>query len=49
MHCPYKKFLDSSFSQYLGVYSAEGTPVPIPNTEVKLCCVDGTSWLHVGE
>ncbi len=35
--------------QGLGVYSVEGTPVPIPNTEVKLHYVDGTSWLHVGE
>ena len=25
-----------------GVYSAEVTPVPIPNTEVKLCSADDT-------
>ncbi len=28
----------------VGVYGAEVTPVPIPNTEVKLCCDDDT-WL----
>ena len=28
----------------VGVYGAEVTPVPIPNTEVKLCCEDDT-WL----
>ena len=44
------KFLIPIISpQSLGVYSVGGTPVPIPNTEVKLHCVDGTSWLHVGE
>ncbi len=38
-----------TYFQNLGVYGAKGTPVPIPNTAVKLCRVDGTSWLHVGE
>ena len=38
-----------SFFQNLGVYGTEGTPVPFPNTEVKLCRVDGTAWLHVEE
>ena len=28
----------------VGVDDAEGTPVPIPNTEVKLCSADDT-WL----
>ena len=28
----------------IGAYSAEGTPVPFPNTEVKLCSDDDT-WL----
>ena len=28
--------------QCVGVFSEEGTPVPIPNTEVKLFCVDDT-------
>ena len=28
----------------VGVYGAEVTPVPFPNTEVKLCCDDDT-WL----
>ena len=26
----------------VGVLNAEGPPVPIPNTEVKLCCGDNT-------
>ena len=26
----------------VGVYGGEGTPVPIPNTEVKLTCADNT-------
>ena len=33
----------SSFKE-VGVYCAEVTPVPIPNTEVKLCREDNT-WL----
>ena len=32
-----------------GGYSAEVTPVPIPNTEVKLCIADGTAWETVWE
>ena len=28
-----------------GDYSNEVTPVPIPNTEVKLTCADGTADL----
>ena len=31
------------------VYSGEEIPVPIPNTEVKLACGDGTALLSVGE
>ena len=27
-----------------GDYSVEATPVPIPNTEVKLHCADDTWW-----
>ena len=38
-----------SFFQNLGVYGMKGTPVPIPNTEVKLRRVDGTAWFHVEE
>ena len=26
----------------VSVFSAKGPPVPIPNTEVKLCCADNT-------
>ena len=44
-----KRITTRIFIQNLGVYCAEGTPVPIPNTEVKLCCVDGTASLDVGE
>ena len=44
-----KKITTRIFIQDLGVYCAEGTPAPIPNTEVKLCCVDGTASLDVGE
>ena len=32
-----------------GGYSAEVTPVPISNTEVKLCIADGTAWETVWE
>ena len=28
----------------VGVLNAEGPPVPIPNTEVKLCGADNTWW-----
>ena len=34
---------------YFGGYSGEDTPVPIPNTEVKLSCADGTAWATVWE
>jgi hypothetical protein len=30
-----------------GGYSEEATPVPIPNTEVKLLCADDTALLRV--
>ena len=35
------------FRKHLTVFggnSEEGTPVPIPNTEVKLFSADGTAW-----
>ena len=32
-----------------GGYSSEATPVPIPNTAVKLVCADGTAWATVWE
>ena len=32
-----------------GGYGEEDTPVPIPNTEVKLLSGDGTAVLTVGE
>ena len=33
----------------LGDYSEKVTPVPIPNTVVKLLCADGTAALAVGD
>ncbi len=35
---------DGSVGLKVGVIHAEGPPVPIPNTEVKLCRADDT-WL----
>jgi hypothetical protein len=32
-----------------GGFSGEVTPVPIPNTEVKLSSADGTAWATVWE
>ena len=32
-----------------GDYSKEDTPVPIPNTEVKLFSADGTAWATAWE
>ena len=32
-----------------GYYSKEDTPVPIPNTEVKLLSADGTWWATAWE
>jgi hypothetical protein len=34
---------------FAGVYSSEATPVPIPNTEVKLTCGDGIAGLSLWE
>ena len=34
---------------FFGGDSEEETPVPIPNTEVKLFCADGTAWATVWE
>ncbi len=31
-------------SELIGCYSSVETPVPIPNTEVKHTCADGTAW-----
>ena len=33
----------------VGVFNGEGPPVPIPNTVVKLTCVDNTRWATVRE
>ena len=32
-----------------GGFSGGGTPVPIPNTAVKLTCADGTAWVTMWE
>ena len=34
--------IKSDSEEKVGVFSAKGPPVPIPNTEVKLCCADNT-------
>ena len=34
---------------FFGGNSEEAPPVPIPNTEVKLFCADGTAWATVWE
>ena len=35
--------------RFSGGDSREETPVPIPNTEVKLSSADGTAWVTVWE
>ena len=40
-----KKFLISELLKIVGVTNAEGPPVPIPNTDVKLCSGENT-WLE---
>ena len=35
--------------QFFGGDGEEETPVPIPNTEVKLFSADGTAWVTVWE
>ena len=42
---------DASFDSLLlvGADGDEGPPVPIPNTEVKLVCVDNTRWATARE
>ncbi len=36
-------------NSFFGGYSEEVTPVPIPNTAVKLFSADGTAWATVWE
>ena len=38
-----------SSNNLAGDNSEEATPDPIPNSEVKLFCVDGTAWVTVWE
>ena len=37
-------WLRALYLKVFGGNSEEDTPVPIPNTEVKLLCADGTAW-----
>ena len=37
------------FTDFIGGNSEEDPPVPIPNTEVKLFCADGTAWATMWE
>ena len=36
-------------ARWSGDYSADEPPDPIPNSNVKLCCADGTASEGVGE
>ncbi len=40
----YAVFRVLTLKRLCGYYSEEDTPVPIPNTEVKLFSADGTWW-----
>jgi hypothetical protein len=44
-----KKFYKKLIERLCGYYSKEDTPVPIPNTEVKLFSADGTWWVTAWE
>ena len=39
----------NEYNTICGYYSKEDTPVPIPNTEVKLFSADGTWWATAWE
>ena len=41
--------ISAFFKSLAGDNSEEATPDPIPNSEVKLFCVDGTAWVTVWE
>ena len=41
--------IKNRFFNLAGDNSEEATPDPIPNSEVKLFCVDGTAWVTVWE
>ena len=44
------KNFDINSHKFSGNYGIEETPDPIPNSEVKLYCADGTAWVtSVGE
>ena len=44
-----KKLYKKLIERLCGYYSKEDTPVPIPNTEVKLFSADGTWWVTAWE
>ena len=41
--------MSENLNRFIGGNSEEDPPVPIPNTEVKLFCADGTAWVTVWE
>ena len=45
----YLPVVSSQIARFGCAYRDEETPVPIPNTEVKLVIADGTAELSVGE
>ena len=42
-NCRCDQLRKNSFVYFPGSHNEEATPVPIPNTEVKLFCADGTA------
>ena len=47
--CYYNSCPTTKLINLCGDYSKEDTPVPIPNTEVKLLSADGTWWATAWE
>ena len=45
----FEKTLYKLIERLCGYYSKEDTPVPIPNTEVKLFSANGTWWATAWE
>ena len=43
------QFSETDGKRIVGLFNAQGPPVPIPNTEVKLCSADNTSLATVRE
>ena len=49
MRDPVVQISETDVESEVGFLNAEGPPVPIPNTEVKLCSADNTSLATVRE